>query len=309
MATFFQEDFEGGSHGATATTGNTNFGILPAGTTFSNLHPAEGSLGVRCTTTTAATRTMQIDTGVGQFNGPRSVVFVAFYVYLESLPANLFYVASLTGGGSQRNNITAVHTSSYALLTDTLYRIEWQVNNTSSFQQFKIFLGHDTTPVYDSGSATYNQGTMEAMSFGITASAANVDVFLDWLTLDNASWVGPAVANVAPTADAGADQVDIEPYTIVTLTGSDSDTDGTIASRQWTQTGGSPTVTIIDDDQATATFKAPGSLAGTTLTFEYEVTDNDGATDSDTCTVTVYPSTERAAIGGVMVPLEKRTAW
>jgi hypothetical protein len=118
-----------------------------------------------------------------------------------------------------------------------------------------------------------------------------------------AAFLKPAGAsNTPPTAGAGTDQVDVEPRTLVTLSGTDSDSDGTIASRQWTQTAGSPTVTLSGATTATATFLAPNTAAGTTLTFEYEVTDDDAATDADTMTVTVLPSSERVVIGGAWVP-------
>lgn len=98
----------------------------------------------------------------------------------------------------------------------------------------------------------------------------------------------PVATNTAPTAGAGTDQV-VDSGDPVTLTGSDSDTDGTIASRLWTQLTGT-TVTLSGDTTATATFTAPTLPSGGSdevLTFQYEVTDDDGATDADTVQVTV----------------------
>jgi hypothetical protein len=112
-------------------------------------------------------------------------------------------------------------------------------------------------------------------------------------------------ANIPPEAIAGANQSAIEPYSTVTLSGTDSDADGTITARAWTQTAGTPVVALAGTG-ATRTFKAPGTINGTTLTFQYSVTDNEGATGSDTLTVQVDPVTERAAVGEVLVPLEIR---
>lgn len=110
--------------------------------------------------------------------------------------------------------------------------------------------------------------------------------------------------NVPPTADAGADQAGLEPGAAFTLTGTDSDPDGTIAARSWTQTGG-PAVTLSGSG-ATRTAEAPPTLDGADLVFEYAVTEADGGTATDTTTVTVLPATERVASGGVLVPIQIR---
>lgn len=64
---------------------------------------------------------------------------------------------------------------------------------------------------------------------------------VDW-AIAVAHYPAVAVSNISPTANAGTDQADVEPYTAVSLSGTDSDTDGTIASRLWTQTGGASVV-------------------------------------------------------------------
>lgn len=109
-------------------------------------------------------------------------------------------------------------------------------------------------------------------------------------------------SNTPPTANAGADQTNVEPWSTVTLTGTASDPDGTIASVQWAQTAGTPTVTLTGATTNTATFEAPGTLAGTTLTFSYTVTDNSGATAVDTMTVAVLQASELIMLDGVWVP-------
>ena len=76
---------------------------------------------------------------------------------------------------------------------------------------------------------------------------------------------------------------------MVSLPGSGTDTDGTIASYAWTQTVG-PTVTLSGANTATAGFTAPTVSVATVLTFKLTVTDNQGATGFDTVNVTVNPS-------------------
>lgn len=110
------------------------------------------------------------------------------------------------------------------------------------------------------------------------------------------------ITNAAPTANAGVDQT-VEPFTTVTLTGSGTDTDGTIASYAWTQTSGT-TVTLAGSGN-TRTFTSPASISGDTLVFSLIVTDDDGATSTaDTVSVIVLPATEfYLSSAGVWTPM------
>ncbi len=75
----------------------------------------------------------------------------------------------------------------------------------------------------------------------------------------------------------------------VTLDGSgSSDSDGTVESYHWEQTGGT-TVTLTGANSATASFTVPNGTAGETLTFKLTVTDNDSLTSTDTIDVIVMP--------------------
>ena len=93
--------------------------------------------------------------------------------------------------------------------------------------------------------------------------------------------------NTDPVANAGADQ-SVDEQSAVNLNGSgSSDPDGSVASYAWTQTAGT-NVVLTGADTATPNFTAPSvSAAGETLTFQLQVTDNEGATDTDTVDVQV----------------------
>lgn len=93
-------------------------------------------------------------------------------------------------------------------------------------------------------------------------------------------------ANVPPTANAGVDQTGIAPGATVALSGSDSDSDGTVATRAWTQLSGA-SVALSGAATANASFTAPSDPAGWTGTFRYTVTDNAGATGFDDVSITV----------------------
>jgi hypothetical protein len=86
------------------------------------------------------------------------------------------------------------------------------------------------------------------------------------------------VPNQAPTANAGADK-SVQVDQSITITGSGSDSDGSIASYQWKEGN-----TVLSNS-ASFTYNAPSSAGSHTLTLT--VTDNDGDTASNTMVITV----------------------
>ncbi len=110
--------------------------------------------------------------------------------------------------------------------------------------------------------------------------------------IDHPEWVEVIYAdacsstnNQAPSVDAGNTQT-VESKASVTLTATATDTDGTIATYQWTQLSGSM-VTLTNNNSATASFTAPSVTSNTNLVFKIVVTDNQGASAEDTVTITV----------------------
>lgn len=91
--------------------------------------------------------------------------------------------------------------------------------------------------------------------------------------------------NVAPTTDAGADQT-VEENSAVSLSGTATDSDGSIASYSWTQTSGT-SVSLTNADTATASFTAPEVSSDETLSFVLTTTDDKGDTSEDSVDVKV----------------------
>jgi parallel beta-helix repeat protein len=91
-------------------------------------------------------------------------------------------------------------------------------------------------------------------------------------------------ANIPPTANAGADQAITLPTSTVSLSGSGSDVDGTIADYLWAKVSGPSSGTITSTTSATTS--VTGLVQGMYY-FQLQVTDNNGAIGKDTVQVTV----------------------
>lgn len=98
--------------------------------------------------------------------------------------------------------------------------------------------------------------------------------------------VAALAGNVAPTADAGIDQI-VNEGDVVTLDAtSSSDPEAASLTYTWVQTAG-PTVTLSDASAAQPTFTAPEGLSNTDLTFRLQASDGVRTSLSDDVTVTV----------------------
>jgi K+-transporting ATPase c subunit len=93
-----------------------------------------------------------------------------------------------------------------------------------------------------------------------------------------------SAANILPKAIAGADQTITLPTNLVTLSGSGTDADGTIASYKWNKVTGPAQFTIVSSTLAQT---AVNGMVQGVYTFELVVTDNNGAIGRDTLQVTV----------------------
>jgi predicted esterase len=105
---------------------------------------------------------------------------------------------------------------------------------------------------------------------------------------------GTPPANAAPTANAGSDKTITLPTASLTLSGSASDSDGSIAAKSWTKVSG-PAATLTNTTSLNLQLSA---LVEGSYTFRLTVTDNDGATASDDVKVTVNPLVDGGNRGG-----------
>lgn len=143
------------------------------------------------------------------------------------------------------------------------------------------------------GSATLSGATTSTLS--LSALVQGSYVFRLTVT-DNRGAIGfddvavTVAPNLAPSAQAGPDRVITLPTNSVSLIGTGTDPDGTIASYTWSKiSGGAAALSNV----STSTLSVSGLVAGTYV-FRLRVVDNDGSSDSNDMTLTVLPNVNTA---------------
>ncbi len=107
---------------------------------------------------------------------------------------------------------------------------------------------------------------------------------------DEVSIIVNGSANQAPTANAGMDKIITLPTTSANFTGSGADSEGAIASYNWSQIG-LPSVTLTNQGSQTLTVEA---ITSGSYTFRLTVTDIAGASGYDDVVLNVKEATNQA---------------
>lgn len=329
-----QNSAEGGTNGVAVTNANSGgasgTGFNTVTTTgsptcvYSAAQKAHGNLAYQVVCAASSTA----DFAFSSFTANNSLA-LRFYLYHATSPTSGQDILQVYSGGGTtmvaavglsgtgrvqvKGAAGTLSTFSTPLATGAWYRIEMQLtvgaSTTTGSIACQYYVLDQTTPVdpaYSSSTANLGTNPATTIHFGKTTPAATLDSFFDDIAYNDGATapIGVYVASSQPpTASVGPSQTNVEPYTVVLLSGTDSDSDGTVVSRQWRQVSGSPLVAITNATSATASYTAPGTIAGTSLIFGYTVTDNDNLDSVEaTTTHTILPATERAVVGGAEVP-------
>jgi hypothetical protein len=323
---------EGGANGVTfatpggqATGSGTNFDTVSVGTggelSYSTDQVAAGTTSYKMIQgtgsiitgwTTALSASVPIDDFVFQghifLTALPSTNTILYKGYADTLytPSLASWSVLLNPSGQllvQNSASATMYTLSTPLATNTWYRIEGEFVAGSS-SQLKVSVG-SSTDVFAFGSGRFTNQTASARQGIGTASSGIGTMYFDDFTVA----IGPGFltesvfSNQPPFASAGSDQTSIEPWSTVTMIGTDSDSDGAVASRTWRQVSG--TAVTLTGSGNTASYTAPAAIISADLVFGYQVLDDLGATSAEnTVTHTILPATERAVIGGVEVPIQ-----
>jgi len=204
---------------------------------------------------------------------------------------------SIVGGGTS-DNVTSNAGSNQTLAANT----------TSTTLNGGLSLGSILSYSWSqvSGPNTATITSPSAVSTTVTGLIAGTYVFalkltslLGAISISQVTVTVNAPINVAPVANAGADQVITLPTNSVTLAGSGTDQDGTIAKYAWAYVSGPTTYSF--SNAAIANPVCSNLVAGTYV-LRLTVTDNVGATATDDVSVVVNaaPAKAAAAIPGTI---------
>jgi uncharacterized repeat protein (TIGR01451 family) len=135
---------------------------------------------------------------------------------------------------------------------------------------------------------TVTAGETVTLGFTATHTGDYGDAITNTAYFSGTDQIGSSAAtfgvNQIPIADAGADQTVAQGH-LVQLDGSgSSDPDGHSLTCGWTQTGGSPQVTLSDSAAISPTFTAADTGV---FTFSLAVTDSFGLADTDEVVISV----------------------
>lgn len=322
--TTYTNTAEGGTNGTAVSAANSGggsgdaFATNPVGMTFSSTYKAHGTLGYLVDTTgsAAAFGTYHTITAAAQVSG-------RLYINLVTLPGAiipLFCAADTAGKNTcwslsvdtdnklrvRGRSGTLLKQFATALTANTWYRIEFETDIGTDTSTGKLNVRYyaldGTTPAETAYTATgldlrgaagasyarLHLGDNSATTYAIKAGYDDLKYVTGTMTA-----VGP-VGNSAPTVTAGPAQT-VRPGDTVTLTATGGDSDGTVASLTGAITTYPPGVTPPTlTGSATGTGTASASLTQTTTFTEpgtyawtSTITDDQGATGTDTTVVTV----------------------
>ncbi|OVE82286.1 hypothetical protein BVY03_01305 [bacterium K02(2017)] len=135
--------------------------------------------------------------------------------------------------------------------------------------------------------ATGSNPTVGPLSVGVHTITLTVTDNDGATGVDTVNITVNEIPNVGPTANAGTDQTVLDNETVNLNGSASSDSDGTIVSYIWTE-GGSQIGSGVN--------AVVGPLSAGTHTIILTVTDDDGATDTDTVVITVNEAPNQAPI-------------
>lgn len=212
MAVTFAEAYEGGTQGATITTGNSGWTGFsnPSLQTFDNTHAVTGTYSVKvvCAATTAyQTKTLSAT----------NLSYFRFYLWMDAAPSANTLICRVLSGATTRaelrmNTGRTIDTRNAAVVTGTAtaalplgewVRIVWTLNGNTASQSLTAHWGanlHTTTASTSvTGSPAYTNNTFDTFRLG-SQTSATYTVWYDQLVID-----GTTVPNPAMQTGAGPD--------------------------------------------------------------------------------------------------------
>ena len=202
-----------------------------------------------------------------------------------TISGNDTIVVTSTAPGTITVNAGANQTITQPASSVTLTGSASVVNGTISSYKWSQISGPSTSTITSAGLA---QTTVTGLIQGVYTFQLLVTTALSTTATATVQvTVNAAAAPGPPTVNAGTNQTITLPTSSATLTGTASETNGTITTYAWSQVGGPSAATIATAAQAQTTVSG---LAAGTYVFQLKVTDNSGVTATAQVNVTVNAS-------------------
>lgn len=189
------------------------------------------------------------------------------------------------------------------LVAGTDYVMQLLVDTSAQTFSFATYERGSTTAINSmSGALTTGMAAQYAIRLGINTTSGLVSGYIDtnsafavgsddWLTRTD-------VSNIPPTLSLSADKTTLHPGEVATITATAADSDGSIASLDWTTTTG-----MLVGSGTTRTITAPPLLSDVDATINVVATDNLGATATKFLTLTFKASMVKVYSSGSWVPV------
>ncbi len=148
-------------------------------------------------------------------------------------------------------------------------------------------------PTFTAPTVAWNAPSQPVLTFSLTVSDG-----VSTSTADTVQVTVNRTPNLAPTANAGADQTVASAATVTLNATGSSDPEGQTMSASWTQTGG-PAVTLSSAMSVMPTFTAPTvawNAPAQVLTFSLTVSDGVNTSIADTVQITVNPAANQRPV-------------
>jgi hypothetical protein len=149
-------------------------------------------------------------------------------------------------------------------------------------KDFRILIGSSANGAGDDISSYYTNTDYNGTSYVTLTPSAGAFEFGSVINQDRYNYV--ATGNILPTVNAGSNQSINSLNSSIVLTGTATDSDGTISSQVWTQISGPNTATLANE--TTLVLTASNLIVGTYI-FRLTATDNSGGISFDEVSVTV----------------------
>ena len=288
-ASTFLIDFGGATYKTTTSGWNTvvNPSVMSSAQTLKDSSNLTTSATVRIT---------------NAFGGENMEGTTASTVYPASASRDSFWLGSAGGVTDDSAQVVVAGLTKTSTYNFTFYASRLISDTANRTGQYKI--GNTTVEL----NATNNVNNTVSINDVIPSATGSVTININrktnaWygylgvlkiveVSTNSTSTATSTPSNISPTANAGTDKSITQPVSTTTLTGSGTDSDGTISSYLWSYISGPTTPTIVSSSSSTTNIT--GLTATGTYTFRLTVTDNSNATGTDDVNVIVNSATSTA---------------